>query len=320
MSRVLKVSESDYRVQVRSNGTITLDTGTNVGTVVVTGDLVVQGNYTTLNTANVTIEDNIILLNKGEQGSGVTLGTAGVQIQRSLNSSSSSYPDAQFLWSESLTHNDGAGNVAGTFILQTANGTKSGLQVTTIANNGSTDLIFDMKNSNGVLRVANSTNYYQRVTQDDDIPNWKTITNYVAAYNGVAVVDRLYYPPTALFGQEDTKIQAFTTNIQFYVAQQTIATISPVGLSVNNINLLGDTITNTSANNLSLTAINDVVEVNAVLALSDRGTNPSVTAGKTKIYSSPTAGPGKSGLFFKNVNTSDELVSKNRAVLLSILL
>ena len=320
MSRVLKVSESDYRVQVRSNGTITLDTGVNVGTVVITGDLIVQGNSTTINTSNVTIEDNIILLNKGEQGTGVTLGTAGLQIQRSANSSNSSYPDAQILWSESLTHNDGAGNVAGTFILQTANGTKGGLQVTTIANNGSTDLIFDMKNSNGVLRVANSTNYYQRVTQDDDIPNWKTITNYVAAYNGVAVVDRLYYPPSALFGQEDTKIQAYNTNIQFYVAQQTVATISPVGLSVNNINLLGDTITNTSANNLSLTAINDIVEVNAVLALANRGTNPSVEAGVTKIYSAPIAGAGDTGLMFKNISNQDELVSRRRAVLLSILL
>ena len=84
MSRVLKVSQSNYRLQTASGGTITLDTGVDVGTVIVTGDLVVQGETTTVNTTNLAIEDNIIVLNKNQTGAGITLaspisGRSGVE-------------------------------------------------------------------------------------------------------------------------------------------------------------------------------------------------------------------------------------------------
>jgi len=321
MSRVLKVSQSNYRLQTATGGTITLDTGTNVGTVIVTGDLVVQGETTTINTTNLAIEDNIIVLNKNQTGAGITLaspinGQSGVQISRGNR------PAGQFLFDENVNHYDfpNTTNIGGTFVLKTNDGKKSGLQVATIVNDGSSNLVFDMQASQGVLSIANSTNYYQRVTQDDHIPNWRTITNYVAASNGVATVDRMYFPPGAAFGFEDSKVQAFQTNIQFFVGQQIRATISPVGVSVNNINLFTDTITNTSSNSLVLTAINNNVKIDAVLNLSDQSLDPSVPAGSTKLYSRPTVGPGNSGLFFKNVNISDELVSRSRAVLLSILL
>jgi hypothetical protein len=321
MSRVLKVSQSNYRLQTASGGTITLDTGVDVGTVIVTGDLVVQGETTTVNTTNLAIEDNIIVLNKNQTGAGITLafpisGQSGVQISRGTR------PAGQFLFDENVNHYDfpNTTNVGGTFVLKTNDGKKAGLQVATIVNDGSSNLVFDMQSSSGVLSVANSTNYYLRVVNDNDIPNWKTVTNYVAASNGVATVDRMYFPPGASFGSEDSKVQAFQTNIQFFVGQQIRATISPVGVSVNNINLFTDTITNTSSNSLVLTAINNNVKIDAVLNLSDQSIDPPVISGLTKLYSTPTVGPGKSGLFFKNVNTSDELVSRSRAVLLSILL
>jgi len=321
MSRVLKVSQSNYRLQTAAGGTITLDTGVSVGTVIVTGDLVVQGETTTVNTTNLAIEDNIIVLNKNQTGNGITLaspisGRSGVEINRGNS------PAGQFLFDENVNHYDfpNTVNVGGTFVLKTNDGKKAGLQLATIVNDGASNLVFDMQSTSGVLSIANSTNYYLRVINDNDIPNWKTITNYVAASNGVATVDRMYYPVSAAFGFEDSKIQAFNTNIQFYVGQQIRATISPVGVSVNNINLFTDTITNTSANNLVLTAINNNVKVDAVLNLTDQSLTPATVSGVTKLYSTATVGPGKSGLFFKNVNTSDELVSKNRAVLLSILL
>ena len=243
-------------------------------------------------------------------------GRSGVEISRGTR------PAGQFLFDENVNHYDypNTTNVGGTFVLKTNDGKKAGLQVATIVNDGASNLVFDMQSTSGVLSVANSTNYYQRVINDNDIPNWKTITNYVAASNGVATVDRMYYPVSAAFGFEDSKVQAFNTNIQFYVGQQIRATISPVGVSVNNINLFTDTITNTSANNLILTAINNNVKVDAVLNLSDQSLSPAVVSGVTKIYSTATVGAGNSGLFFKNVNISDELVSRSRAVLLSILL
>ena len=102
MSRVLQVSDANYRVKVQSGGKIFLDTGTNTGDVIITGNLTVRGNTTTVDTANMTIEDNIILLNKGETGgSGITETKSGIQIQRSENSESATFPDAQLVFDES---------------------------------------------------------------------------------------------------------------------------------------------------------------------------------------------------------------------------
>ena len=62
------------------------------------------------------------------------------------------------------------------------------------------------------------------------------------------------------------------------------------------------------------------MEVNAVLTL-DNQLAPTFTSVGTKLYSKTGGqGPGKSGLFFVNSgNYADELVAKNRAVLLSMI-
>ena len=52
------------------------------GTATFAGDLVVDGTTTTVNSANLNITDNVILLNKDETGPGVTLGVAGIEIER----------------------------------------------------------------------------------------------------------------------------------------------------------------------------------------------------------------------------------------------
>jgi hypothetical protein len=66
-------------------------------------------------------------------------------------------------------------------------------------------------------------------------------------------------------------------------------------------------------------ANNGTVQVSAVLSL-DNQTLPAYVTSGTKVYSSASPGPGKSGLFFVNsTNYADELVAKNRAVLLSMI-
>lgn len=318
MSRVLKVSNSNYRLQTASGGTITLDTGTGVGTTVITGNLDVKGTTTTIESTTATVVDNIFEINTGTTGNGTGIAfnyQAGFQIDRG------NYSAAQLIFNESISHYSGVtnNNVNGTFQLKTADEVINGLQVATITNDGTTDLIFDMRNGNGVLRVANTTNYELRVTQDNDLVTKKWVNGYVAASNGVASVDRIFYPTSAISGSEQSKIQTFSSTINFYVGASTIATVSPVGITVGNVNLFQDTVSNTSGNNLVFTAVNNNVEINGVFNLDDQALVPGSSSGRTKIYSSATAGPGKTGLFITNVNTSDELVSKNRAVLLSIL-
>lgn len=340
MSRILKVSGGDYRIQVQgpvdsttgiptAGGNIILDTktsGWDYGTVTIVGNLDVQGNVTYIETQNSQVTDNIIQLNFGETGNGITgtspnLGRSGIEIERGSKSA------AQILFDEGVNHYDPATgtNQSGTFVLKTANGDLSGLQVASITNSGLTDFVFDMQNNPYVLRVANAVNYATNINDSSipntAIPNVEWVYNYVAASSGVATVDRLYYPPVGGITGSTSSIQAFTASIVFQIPYgQTKMVVSGSGVTVNNVNLYNNTVTNVGTENLKLTASNNNVEVNAILNLNDQTSVPTVTSGTTKLYSTASAGPGNTGLYFANVNNTDELVSRNRAVLLSILL
>jgi hypothetical protein len=68
---------------------VTIDKNSNIlGNLTVTQNLTVEGSLTYLKTTNTEIKANTIILNKGETGSGVTAGTAGIEIDRGLAHSS----------------------------------------------------------------------------------------------------------------------------------------------------------------------------------------------------------------------------------------
>jgi hypothetical protein len=69
-------------------------TATFENNVVIAGDLVIQGSTTELETTNTSITDNIIVLNKGEAGAGVTAGSSGIEIDRGTQTSKT------FVWDE----------------------------------------------------------------------------------------------------------------------------------------------------------------------------------------------------------------------------
>lgn len=309
MSKIVKVSQSDYRLKVKDSGTITLDTGVETGLVIITGDLLVRGNTTTIDTANLQVEDNLILLNKGEEGEGVTEGTSGIEVDRgSLN-------NVKIIWEESTSK----------WAFRTSETDELiGITVGNIATDPTTNLNFDMQEGGGTLRIINSTGYESRVTDPDDIPNRQFVTDYVLASGGLAITDKVFYPLLGWVpGDEDTIIQTTETNIRFSVkAGGTLslrAQITAQGLTVDDVNIFNDTIQNTGFEDLTLTAATNHVRINSVLNLDDQITDPSATGGVSRIYSKSTGGPGKTGIFFANNTTSDELVSKNRALLFSIL-
>jgi hypothetical protein len=72
MSKVLRIQKGGYKVIAEEIGSeILLNPGpNNSGKVTVTGDLIVEGNSTYVNSTNLEIEDRIIRLNRGEQGPG----------------------------------------------------------------------------------------------------------------------------------------------------------------------------------------------------------------------------------------------------------
>jgi len=84
--------------------------------VTIQGDLDVVGNVTYVETTNLQVKDNIIELNSGETGSGVTLGSAGITIDRGTE------PDAQVIWDE---NND-------KFVFKLEDGTKLPVEVSNL--------------------------------------------------------------------------------------------------------------------------------------------------------------------------------------------
>jgi hypothetical protein len=200
------------------------------------------------------------------------------------------------------------------------------------------------------LRVSNynttgSNNYVNSVTLPDHIPTFATVQLFVASnytpgsgVQGQAIVSEIKYPVT---GTPTAKITASANALTHFVGTTNLAVSTPTGtatagyVSANNIEIgangapntitsiaIGDSRHVTSANNnLILASTTGFVEVSGVLQLDDQ-TAPSYSANMTKLYSSATIGPGRTGVYVTNntVQTPDELISRNRAVLLSILL
>lgn len=128
---------------------------------------------------------------------------------------------------------------------------------------------------------------------------------------------------TAPFSPDDQQYPAAsqTSQIVFSVDGVIQSQLNNNGFYINNVRIKNNTIKNIGVGtNLILTADNSTVEVNAVLTL-DNQTAPTFTSVGTKLYSKTGGqGPGKTGLFFVNSgNYADELVAKNRAVLLSMI-
>jgi hypothetical protein len=313
MSRVLKVSDGDYRIVVSSptptatSPTIILDTGVDVGTVVVTGNLTVKGTTTTINTNEMTIEDRIITLNSGDTGdNGITLSDgnrrAGIEILRGDNTNN--YPKAQFLFDEATDHYDPIldDSIGGTFILRTNDNSYSGLRLASVGAPPGQDFAIDFNNYNKVLKIVNTpaTQYASLLDsslsdvtdtpEDNFIPNKKYISKYVSASGGTANVDNFHY----LSNPSYTRGQAYQTYIKFTVASNERARIGTSGLDVDNINLFTNTINN-DTNNLILTATtSNTVEVNAVFQLDNQLTDITTpVAGAIKIYTKATEGPGR---------------------------
>jgi hypothetical protein len=137
-------------VKTGTNANITLDTDF----VIITGNLNVRGNTTIINSNTQTITDNIITLNEGETGNGVsTLGTtSGIEIDRGTAQGG----NVQLIWNEGLKTWQVSGVVSGS--------PGDGLQYSNIATTsgaGAISSVFDDKAPvlGGNLNVNNFTIY-----------------------------------------------------------------------------------------------------------------------------------------------------------------
>jgi hypothetical protein len=359
MSKILKITDGDYKVKTGYAGTITLDTGSGAGRVVVTGSLDVQGDFTVVQSETLTITDQKIELNVGESGPGVTSKPtdpsqeSGILMHRGANNTAATR-DVLIVFKEVAPFFPSTAIAGrGTIQFKYSNGDPVAISTNSISvpNNGNLGLI---NAGNGVVTVS-GTDFYE--TNAFNYAAWNLAGNPRAAYaagaalitlvdgdiipNSTALKDyvdaALYYYRSPLISEGDTTVRTYDaqapflnspSRIEFTVDGSLRGKFIATGLEVDNVNIFTNTINN-ATNNLILTATTtNTVEVNALLQLNNQASDitvPSATA--TQIYTKAAEGAGRSGIYFTNdtayganAYNNDELVSKNRAVLLSILL
>ena len=91
---VTKSLNDDYTITNKINPSANITLSTN--TVFIQGNLYVGGNATAVTKTDLNITDNIITVNAGETGPGVTLDTAGLNVDRG------SLANVAILWNETL--------------------------------------------------------------------------------------------------------------------------------------------------------------------------------------------------------------------------
>jgi len=339
MSKFLNVRDGNYTVTVKPGGEIRLNTGVEAGDVVVTGNLRVLGQTTTVESTITTIRDNIIELNKGETGNGITLGKSGIEIDRG------NFVNARIVFDESVVFtNPIAGS--GAWSLEDQNGLTMSLQTNQIHTKGGD--LFLINSGNGVISVTGTNNYEENVfvyqggninvnggpnnngcIDDDLIPNAKGVAEYMRAFFDTVFQNRIEQGTVTPTYVEtlDFEITGLPSLVDIGVDNQSVAQFYDNRIELNDIRISGTQIQSTVSNaDLELGApgtgvvrINDTLELTATPGPGDAAVDPSQPVNGARIYAKPQS-VGGTGIYFVNsTSTRDEVISNNRALVYSML-
>ena len=345
MSRVVRVSSDDYKIIVDngSTGTITLDTtgdgGSIQGTTVIKGSLEVLGTTTTVESETVTIDDNLIILNDGETGAGIRPSfdyKAGIEIDRGTED------NVRLVYDEQSAYYFNGVSGTGSFRVEDANDNFVPFSTNSI----NSDAALYITTPGSFIDVSGETDYEENVfsydapggvidnlvpLNDDAVPNAKAIEDYVAfAVATVAV---------AGISDADTSVVAsdFDTNA---VESKVIITIDGTVTSTtysnrtelhnikiqdNQISTLNDDSTNQdlvlSASGSGNVRVDDGLIITEFPYQGEDAVAPADNPPSegVKLFAS-TESAGGTGLYYVNSNgTSDELISKDKALLYAML-
>tara|TARA_B100001094_G_scaffold209976_1_gene203871 strand:+ start:38 stop:988 length:951 start_codon:yes stop_codon:yes gene_type:complete len=315
MSKILNVNSGDYKVKVPSGGTITLDTGTGVGTLAVTGNLQVAGTQTTVNSTNLDITDNIIVLNKGESGSGVTENTSGIQIDRGTAT------DALLVFDEQTSFNDPVTQTVkpGTFVFKTADNAIIGLRTNAITTGGGD--LYLINSGTGVISVSSTNNYEDQIIDDDDIPNKKYVDDTVTTGIQTITIQSIARGDSAL-NLFDESIDGGVSNLKITIDGAEVAQFKKNTTEIEDIVFQDNTIsTLTSATDLTLSSSGtSFVTIDGILKMPVQAGGTSINPGTNIAVYGKDPAIGNSGVWYKNKNAyEDELISTNRSLLFSML-
>ena len=196
MARVLRIPTSDYKIIVGEGNNITLDTtnsrNNGAGKVIITGDLEVKGDTTTVESTIVSIDDNIIILSAGNTADGLPASldrpySSGIEIERGA------FTNARWVYDDSISWSLG-GTVTGVGTWLAEQGSQR-LPIATPGIVAGGNLYVSV--GNGVITVQGSVNYEEKVFRyiageitpdpvtglvvinEDAIPNAKSIVDFV---------------------------------------------------------------------------------------------------------------------------------------------
>jgi hypothetical protein len=315
MSKILNVNTGNYVARVSSGNTITLDTGTQAGTVVVTGDLQINGTQTTVNSQTLDLVDNIITLNKGENGAGVTENTAGIQIDRGTAS------DAFMVFDEQTSFNDPITQTvkAGTFVFKTADNAIIGLRTNAITTGGGD--LYLINSGTGVISVSGTNNYETQITDDDDVPNKKYVDDAITTGIQTITIQSIARGDSGL-NLFDESIDGGVSNLKITIDGAEVAQFKRNTTEIEDIVFQDNTIsTLTSATDLTLSSSGtSFVTIDGVLKMPIQASGTSVNPGTNIAIYGKDPAIGNSGVWYKNKNAyEDELISTNRSLLFSML-
>jgi hypothetical protein len=349
MGQFLRVN-GDYNIRAGDGAKITLDTGpaASGGSVRVTGNLVVEGDTFNVSTTNLTIEDNIISLNTGEVGPGVSLVYSGIEIERGNTSAITPQNNASFLYDEStdswiLAH----GSAPGPF-----NFDASSLRLKQILTNSTTDSgdLTLIGTGTGVAKVIGTTNYEDQVTHDDDLPNKKYVDDAIqnnptfqivapqTQDTKVVIADKEITPNTAGQAGSLAYFTATTTHSTFgESAVSIIVDNALVGqfyanrFEIGDLEIGGGPDRNEITSRASITNENIYVrtqgtgklQTNYAIQVEQIGVIPSYVSNSVLLYAAPPS-IGTTGIYFVNdsaetAKQNGELISKNKALVFSML-
>ena len=325
MAKNIIINDGNYKISVDDTNSIILDVGAT-GVVQVTGDLQVDGTQTTVNSSTLEIQDNEIVVNKGETGYSVSVTgqEAGLRVERGQSA------DVRMVYDETITWNDpntqttsqgpgvgqqaGQGPNLGGFKLVDAGGTTISLKVANINNNNA---IYFEPGGAGTLRVVRA-GYEALLTDVNDIPNKKyvdtaisgaIIDKIITSNTKAEVTDTASGDPFSAFFVEIDGTEKFRIDGNLYTFSDIQVDDTTIRPNNSNASLFLET------NGTGEVVVRDVLSIEGAVAPGA----PSADSGRIKLYSQAES-TGGSGLYFVNTSsTRDELVSKKKALLYSML-
>ena len=262
-------------------------------TVTIPGNLTVQGTTTAVQSTNTELTDNVITLNKGEEGAGVSLGTAGIAIDRGTEDI------VRLVWNEDNSQ----------FEFQIGSGDAT---------------VFAGTLKSGYLQLGSSTIINEILDEDDFASDSDTaVATQQSTKQYIADVLSGYIPPTLGVYEEDTSITVSDTGSDGTITFTLDGTVKGVwttnGFDIDNLTINNDTISTSSNGDIVLSPNGTgAVVIDSVFVFNEQGSDPTAISGTTTLYAKVPTING-SGIFVNNsTNGVQELISKKRARLFGL--